>query len=412
MSKANPVRVVVDLTPLLPGGADGGVKPAIAEFLKGLLNNQQPRFSLFLITNSSTEDEALDWLRGEAETVCVDRPGAQGNLPETFFRGRRFDIFYAPFGMVRFPHSGLPTVSMVVDLLHRDYPASLSPQEIRWRERYFSQMAISADRFQVISDFTGRQLQEHYKVPRERIFRTYLPIQDRFGAGHLPESHKTSAYFFYPANFWPHKNHEVLFMAYQLYVRELGEEAWHLVLTGSDPGRQRQLRLLGETLGIADRIEFLGHIPDAELGRVFGAASALVFPSLHEGFAIPPLEAMRFGVPMIASESGSLGEVVGDAAFTVDPRKPLLLAEAMRRLTRSPELRQALRERGKRRLAEFSFSTELSRLANAFVDLVNGIDRYTVSQRIGHRFELWRARRLNAGSALAKRAYSFIRDRV
>lgn len=412
MSKANAVRVVVDLTPLMPGGANGGIKAAIAEFLKGLINYRQPQFSLFLITNSFTENEALDWCRGEAETVCLDHPGAPGVLPKTFFRGRRFDVLYAPFGMVRFPRAGLPTVSMVADLLHRDYPASLPPQEIQWRERNFARMVISADRFQVISDFTGRQLQEHYKVPHEKIFRTYLPIQDRFGAEHLSESDKTSKYFFYPANFWPHKNHEVLLIAYQLYVRELGENAWRLVLTGSDRDRQRQLRILAEVLGIADRIEFSGHIPDAELGRVFGAASALVFPSLHEGFGIAPLEAMHFGVPVIASQSASLGEVVGDAAFTVDPRKPLLLAEAMCRITRSPELRQALREKGERRLAEFSFSTELSRLANAFVDVLNAADRYTVSQRIGHRFELWRARQLNAGSALAKRAYSFIRDRV
>jgi hypothetical protein len=121
---------------------------------------------------------------------------------------------------------------------------------------------------------------------------------------------------------------------------------------------------------------------------------------------------MRFGVPVIASESGSLGEVVGDAALTVDPRKPLLLAEAMRHLTRSPGLRQALREKGKRRMAEFSLSTELSRLVNAFVDVVNSAGRYTVSQRIGHRFDLWRARQLNAGTVLVRRAYSFIRDRV
>lgn len=412
MVKGHAVRLVVDLTPLRPGGANGGVKPAIAEFLKGLASSRQPRFSLFLITDSSTEKEALAWLGGKAETLCLDHPGAQGNLPEAFFRGCRFDVLYAPFGMIRFPHSGLPTVSMVVDLLHRDYPASLPYREIEWRERYFSQMVISADRFQVISDFTGRQLQEHYKVPREKIFRTYLPIQDRFEAVHLPEPAEPSGYFFYPANFWPHKNHEVLLLAYHLYVHELGPEAWRLVLTGSNPDRQKQLRLLGETLGVAGRIEFLGHIPEAELGRVFGSASALVFPSLHEGFGIPPLEAMRFGVPVIASECGSLGEVVGDAALTVDPRKPLLLAEAMCGLTRSPELQQDLREKGRRRLAEFSFSTELSRLTGALVELANDGERHTDSLKVAHRLGRWRARQLTAGRAWAGRAYRFIRDRV
>lgn len=406
------MRLVVDLTPLLPGGANGGVKPAIAEFLKGLSRHERPRFDLFLLTNSATDREAAGWFPDKLVTHCLDHSGRQGSLPRSFFREQRFDALYAPFGGVRFPHSGLPTVAMVVDLLHRDYPASLSERDRQWREHYFSRMVIAADRFQVISDFTGRQLQHHYKVPAEKIFRTYLPIQDRLARQPMATASRTEEYFFYPANFWPHKNHEVLFIAYQIYRRRFGDAAWRLALTGSDSERQRQLRLLAETLDVADRIDFLGHLPEHELLRVYGRASGLVFPSLHEGFGIPPLEAMRFGVPVIASGNGSLGEVVGSAALRVDPRKPLELADAMGNLTRSPAIQKELREKGAARAAEFSFANELSRLADALAQLADPANARTASESLRRRLSLGRTRLLNSGRTLAKRAYGFVRDRV
>ena len=121
---------------------------------------------------------------------------------------------------------------------------------------------------------------------------------------------------------------------------------------------------------------------------------------------------MRFRVPVIASDSGSLGEVIGDAALRVDPRKPLALAEAMQALARSPGLRQELREKGTRRLTDFSFTGEVSRLVSALTELGNQTRARTAPELLHRRFSLWRTRQLISGRAFMNRAYRFIRDRV
>jgi glycosyltransferase involved in cell wall biosynthesis len=216
-----------------------------------------------------------------------------------------------------------------------------------------------------------------------KIFRTYLPIQDRLKrAGEPVES--GNRFFFYPANFWPHKNHEVLLIAFQIYRNQAGATAWDLVLTGDDAPRSRTLELLARALGIDEHVFFKGHVSDGELAELYASASALVFPSLHEGFGIPPLEAMKLGTPVIASDAGSLREVVGDAGLLIDPRKPSQLAEAMETLASSEQLQADLRNRGFERAQSFSFQSELAVLAEMFVKV-----KPTWEKRLQRRLALW-----------------------
>jgi hypothetical protein len=201
--------MAVDLTPLLPGGANGGVKPALLEFIAGLQRLPGPHFSFYFITATSTHREIEAIATNRDELICIDWPEAVAFLTPTGFHEKHIDLFYAPFGMIRFPDCGIPIVAMVVDLLHRDYPFSVSETERQWREDYFAQMVRWANRFQVISDYTGQRLAHHYGVPDRKICRTYLPIQDRLKIAGVAEQ-SGSRFFFYPANFWPHKNHEIL----------------------------------------------------------------------------------------------------------------------------------------------------------------------------------------------------------
>jgi glycosyltransferase involved in cell wall biosynthesis len=343
--------------------------------------------------------------------VCLDAKKAGEVQQPIFSRRRRVDLFYAPFGMISYPNSGLPTVAMVVDILHRDYPFSISEKEREWREQYFRQMVASADRFQVISDYTGERLMEQYKVPPEKIFRTYLPIQDRLEVDRTCPAN-TEPYFFYPANFWPHKNHEVLLIAYQIYRWRRGTDAWKLVLTGSDDPRKKVLQELVGSLGIDRDVIFKGHVSERELAQLFSSASALVFPSLHEGFGIPPLEAMKLGVPVLTSDSGSLREVVGESALRVDPRKPHELASAMERISSSESLREILRQRGFERAQTFSLEVEIARLAGVFRDVVYLKKRMSWPESLARRFSLKRGAGPGQSLTRAGRLYRFVRDRI
>jgi len=405
------IKIAVDLTPMLPGGKNGGVKPAILEFITGLQRLEAPKLHFLFLTAESTHDEIQAITTEHDEALCVDVKRAREAQHPSFFRRRRLDLLYAPFGMISYPSCGIPIVTMVVDILHRDYPLSIDEREREWRERYFRQMVACADRFQVISDYTGESLMRHYGVAAEKIFRTYLPIQDRLKVTptHLQDAER---YFFYPANFWPHKNHEVLLIGYQIYRSQAGPEAWKLVLTGSDDPRKKMLQELAVSLGIESYTIFKGYVPESELAELFSGASALVFPSLHEGFGIPPIEAMKLGVPVLTSDSGSLREVVGEAALKVDPRKPLDLASAMQRIATSESLRENLRQRGLDWARQFSLDAEVARLARVFQEVLRAPKKSSLRQRLSLRLGSARSDSSARPAPLGARLYRFIRDRI
>ena len=108
-------------------------------------------------------------------------------------------------------------------------------------------------------------------------------------------------YFLYPARAWPHKNHENLLYAHKIYRKRLGERAWKLVLTAGHDRRSERLK----------------SVEERELNRIFQSASALIFPSRYEGFGIPLIEAMYFGLPIICGRGGSQPEVAGGPHSTL-----------------------------------------------------------------------------------------------
>ena len=107
--------------------------------------------------------------------------------------------------------------------------------------------------------------------------------------------------------------------------------------------------------GIAEQVRFLGRLPIEEVAALYNAASAFVYPSLYEGFGLPPLEAMACGAPVITSNTSSLPEVVGEAAIQIDPLDVDALASAIHTVMTQPALAQTLREHGPRRAAQFSW---------------------------------------------------------
>ncbi|MCA1905523.1 MAG: glycosyltransferase family 4 protein [Desulfarculus sp.] len=108
-------------------------------------------------------------------------------------------------------------------------------------------------------------------------------------------------------------------------------------------------------LGLTDRVRELGYVPDADLPALFGACAAFVFPSLYEGFGLPPLEAMACGAPVVAARAGAVPEVVGSAGLLVEPGDAQGLGQALMELTARPELAADLRARGLRQAAGFSW---------------------------------------------------------
>ena len=295
-------------------------------------------------------------------------------------------VLYCPFGQPEFALPGVATLCTVVDVLHRDFPWSLDPHDNVFREKVFQEIVAVADRLQCISHHVVGQMRALYAVPAERLFTTHIAVHGRFAL--LPAALEKPAspgagppFFFYPANAWKHKNHEALLLAYGIYrVAELsaGQTPWPLVCTGHEDERFEEMRSLADTLDLSGEggASFRGYVPPEEFGRLWETAGALVFPSLHEGFGIPLVEAMAHDLPILATRDGSLLEVGADAYLYADARRPEEFGAAMTRLANDPTLRRELVRAGQRRQGDFSLDRESTRLLDAITGLARQRPRY------------------------------------
>jgi glycosyltransferase involved in cell wall biosynthesis len=154
-----------------------------------------------------------------------------------------------------------------------------------------------------------------------------------------PSDEPREPFVLYPARPWPHKNHARLFEAFALLRAELPE--LRLRLTGGGLERLEPL---------PDGVERLGIVPAEQLAALYRRAACLVFPSLYEGFGLPPLEAMASGCPVAASRLPAVLEVCGDAAVYFDPEDPEAIANGVREAL---ALADELREQGIARAATF-----------------------------------------------------------
>jgi glycosyltransferase involved in cell wall biosynthesis len=159
----------------------------------------------------------------------------------------------------------------------------------------------------------------------------------------------------FAGNTKPHKNLERLIRAFARVRGQEGHEDLRLVLIGDDVSRYSSLRRTAEEAGVRQEVRFFGFVPHGTLAALYRMASVFAFPSLYEGFGLPPLEAMASGTPVVTSRISSLPEVVGDGALLVDPYSEEAIAQAIGRILDDEELRRALVERGLLRAASFSW---------------------------------------------------------
>ncbi|MCF3652071.1 glycosyltransferase family 4 protein [Synoicihabitans lomoniglobus] len=373
-SSAAKLRVLVDLARLPRGGSSGGIRPAILEMIGWLVRSRMPIFELVLVVPANHDIGPWREHLRKADEILTD-PGVSFDLAARL----ECDLVYSPLGSPVHACPGVPTVSLVVDVLHREFPLTLTDADLAVRELEFTHLVSVSDGIQVISDYTLDRFHYHYPLTDDRTTRIYLPIQDRFPINAKdcdPPIHLTSPYFFYPANSWIHKNHETLLVAYAIYRQNTGGEPWPLVLTGYPDQRMQTLRIHAHALGIGNSVHFLGFVDETRLAWLYRNAGGMIFPSLHEGFGIPLLEAMAAGVPIICGDKTAIPEVVGEAAILVDCRNPDKLAAQIEILSNDPGIRDNLKKSGKARLTHFSAEREAGALIALFARISSAPARF------------------------------------
>jgi glycosyltransferase involved in cell wall biosynthesis len=168
-------------------------------------------------------------------------------------------------------------------------------------------------------------------------------------------------YIVYPANFWKHKNHEMLLTAFGLACRSGLPTNLKLVCTGAPGERQRWLISAARAMNLGDRVHFPGYLSDSEFFALMGCSRGVIFPSLYEGFGLPVVEAMAAGVPVACSNRTSLPEVAANSALLFDPRRPADIAQSIVSIAENHGVRTRLVEAGRKHAAEFLDSGRMAK---------------------------------------------------
>lgn len=251
------------------------------------------------------------------------------------------DVVHYPFTVtVPRPAGRQALVQSLLDVQHLELPHLFGRAELAWRRHFYEGAARRADVVITISEFAKRRMVELLGIPEERIAVAHLGVD---AARYLPNTGPRENFVLYPARGWAHKNHARLIEAMTILRKD--RPGLRLVLTGGG------LDGLGE---LPDWVDRRGLVSDEELHGLYRSAAALAFPSLYEGFGLPPLEAMASGCPAAVSNAGSIPEVCGDAAILFDPLDPDSIAEG---IARAIDRRDALAPEGIAQAAGFTWES-------------------------------------------------------
>jgi glycosyltransferase involved in cell wall biosynthesis len=271
------------------------------------------------------------------------------------------DLFHHPAGFL-FPLHRKVNVMTLSDLIPRHFP-QYCPDSVAWFEESFAN-ANQTDLILTYSEHTKQDVIKVLGVAEDKIRVTplaahgqYRPIPDKEQIRPLLAKHDLAGrpYVLTISSLDPRKNLTRLIEAFRLVKQREPSLRHQLILAGADLGAAESVLETVRRLDLGSQVRWLGYVPFEELPALLNGADLFVFPSLYEGFGLPPLEAMACGTPVVASRSSSLPEVVGDAGLLVDPLQVEELAAAMHRVLTDRQLPAALREQGLRRARLFSW---------------------------------------------------------
>lgn len=287
---------------------------------------------------------------------------------------RRFQLDIAYFATPAFVHIDIPYIFTLWDVGHRTNPefpeVRCSRDEWTHRETLCQRMLSQAS-FVVVGNNTGAaETREFFGLSRERVVPIPFPNPDFSQIDEtLPKWTPDRPFFFYPAQFWPHKNHATLLHALA-WLSASGKPVPDLVLVGSDKGNLAYLKSMAASLQVADRVHFAGFVPCGELKALYRKAVALVFPSLLGPNNLPPQEAASLDCPIILSDLAGHREQLVDGAIYAAPLDATAWGHAMLKLMSEPEFRLALVSRAKMAVNGYTAEAYASRLGELFSSLI------------------------------------------
>jgi glycosyltransferase involved in cell wall biosynthesis len=302
----------------------------------------------------------------------------QWSLPVTLARAR-VDLFHAPHYVVS-PLVRCPFIVTIHDCIHLRFPAYL-PNRLAYvyARTTMRGSARRSERVLTVSNASKQDILHYLRCPADKIEVVYNGLDERLAVEPTAEEMANvrdrfqldAPFVLYTGNIKPHKNIDRLIEAYSI-LRRRGFQSTKLLIIGDDLSKYPNLRRMVHRFQLQQSVRFLGFVHDATLAALYRMASVFVFPSLYEGFGLPPLEAMAAGTPVITSNVSSLPEVVGDAATLVDPMDAGAIADAIAQILTDERLRASLVAKGRERVKMFSWERSARRVRDIYTEVTAG----------------------------------------
>jgi glycosyltransferase involved in cell wall biosynthesis len=368
------LRIAIDARKL----RDYGVGTYVRNLLQHL--SRLDRTTEYVVLCRGNDCQTVGALGENFRSVTESAPGYSVREQITVpldLRRERVDLFHSP-------HYVLPLVTpcksvvTIHDCIHLRFPQYL-PNRLGYA---YARTALwiaahRSNRIITVSEASKRDILEYFRVPPEKIDVIYNAFDERFGdpppeeeVARIRERYQLDDPFvLYAGNIKPHKNVECLIDAFYA-LRRHGFDQVKLLIIGDEVSKYATLRHSVHRHKLHKHVRFFGFVPSQTLAILYRLAAVFVFPSLYEGFGLPPLEAMASGTPVITSNVSSLPEVVGDAALLIDPRDPEAIADAMRRVLTDAALREDLRTRGLARARHFSWDRSIARVKQIYDEVL------------------------------------------
>lgn len=313
-----------------------------------------------------------------AETRIVSKKGLfwhKAVLKDAYKEG--LDLYFAPTSYI-IPALHNPKKLKVIMTVH-DLVAFLFPQKHNKKAVFTEKLTLKKALNKVVkilsvSENTKRDLINRFNCKDDLIdivsnaaSEIYEPIPTDIHSHFIRNYDIPKQFVFCAGTLEPRKNYPTLIKSFAKVLEE--EPEVKLLIAGKRGWMYEEIYQTIQKLGIQDNVKFLGYVPERELVYLYNLATVFVWPSLYEGFGIPPLEAMQSGCPVITSNTSSLPEVVGKGAITVDPKCEKALTEAILKVLKDKELSAHLVKKGFHQSRKFSWKLS----ADRFLDIIKSL---------------------------------------
>lgn len=288
----------------------------------------------------------------------------------------KVDIFFSPtsYIMPAILDKNIKSIFTVHDLVAFLHPKSHNKKATIIERFYLKKALKKANNVLTVSKNTKKDLIAKFPFAEDKITTIYPAASSNFRPLDKSKLYDFIVKTGLPKNFFlavgtllPRKNYPRLIEAFKLFLDK--NSGYNLIIVGQKTAHFREIERIIKTHRLSGHVHILGYLSETSLQNLYNLAEALIFPSLYEGFGIPLLEAMQCGCPVLASNAGSIPEVVGDGALLFDPKNVEEIFEAMKKITTDTVLRENLREKGQIQAEKFSWQVSAKALHNLLSEI-------------------------------------------